>query len=93
MSTQIINEMTQYMKIVNDAVQQDVGEPLETTTQEVNVDMPVYDYYRLGIALSNPDNLPEIQRDSTYSFIPYSTTELDILKKTLKKLGIKSSDK
>jgi len=93
MSTQIINEMTQYMKIVNDAVQQDVGEPLETTVEEVNVDMPVYDYYRLGIALANPDNLPKIQRDTSFSFIPYSTTELEILKRTLKKLGIKSSDK
>lgn len=83
------DEMSKYMKIVADAVDQDTGEPLETTVEEVNVDMPIYDYYRLGIALANPENLLDTHRDTSYSFIPYSQNEVDSLKNVLKKLGIK----
>lgn len=83
------DEMSKYMKIVADAVDQDTGEPLETTVEEVNVDMPIYDYYRLGIALANPENLLDTQRDTSYSFIPYSQSEVDILKDVLKKIGVK----
>lgn len=83
------DEMSKYMKIVAGAVDQDTGEPLETTVEEVNVDMPIYDYYRLGIALANPENLLDTQRDTSYSFIPYSQSEVDILKDVLKKIGVK----
>lgn len=86
-----VKELRKFIDIINENSDPYVGDPITYNKRQLRLDMPTYEFYRLGLKLASKDteNTLMTRKHNDNDIVCYSDQEFEDLKNLLKKLGIK----